>query len=327
MEKSPPDPVVDIDDVSKRYGDVVALQNVSLAVDPGRTVGIVGTNGAGKTTLFRLIAGQETPDSGRVRAAGLDPTAGPAVRRHVGFLPEDARFQPSLTGREVLTFHARVRRVPAGRRNHRIERILKTVGLRDVADRRVGTYSNGMQRRLGLATMLLLQPRVLLLDEPTAGLDPVGVEEFHALVDRIQAQTEVTICFSTHALGDVERLCDRVVVLDDGEVRDRGSLEEISRLDHTEVVVWTSSPPSDPTPEGLELETASRVHLDDATGRLIVECPTGEALEVLDDLRAMLPIERFTVQSGGLEEAFLDAVDPENDRVRPNNETSEHHKR
>ncbi|MFC7196107.1 ABC transporter ATP-binding protein [Halosimplex aquaticum] len=163
--------MIEVTDVTKRYGDVAAVDGVSLSVPSGASLGLVGTNGAGKTTLFRLLVGHETPDSGTVRVAGVDPTGGTHVRERVGYLPEHAGFQPALTGAEVLGYYADMRGVEAAD----VDTLLSVVGLGDAGDRRVGGYSNGMNRRLGLAVALLGDPDVLLLDEPTAGLDPAGV--------------------------------------------------------------------------------------------------------------------------------------------------------
>jgi Cu-processing system ATP-binding protein len=217
--------MIEITDVSNRYGPVHALDDVSLSVPSGASLGLVGSNGAGKTTLFRLLVGHERPDSGTVRVAGVDPTDGNRVRERVGYLPEDAGFQPALTGAEVLGYYADMRGNATGAT--RIETLLSVVGLEDAADRPVGGYSNGMNRRLGLAVALLGNPDVLLLDEPTAGLDPNGVAAFNRVVERVRDERDVTVVLSTHVLSEVETLCDRVAVLDDGRLRSVGTVEEV----------------------------------------------------------------------------------------------------
>jgi Cu-processing system ATP-binding protein len=220
---------IELEDVTVRYGDVTALDGVSLSVSHGEALGLIGTNGAGKTTLFRLLVGHESPDSGAVRVAGHDPTAGPAVREAVGYLPETSGFRDALTGREVLRLHARLRGVSASARSERVARTLATVGLAEAADRRVGDYSNGMARRLGLATALVADPAVLLLDEPTAGLDPNGVTAFDRLVGSLAERTDTTVVVCSHVLSVVERLCDRVAVLEDGVIRERGAVADLRR--------------------------------------------------------------------------------------------------
>ncbi|HKJ59373.1 MAG TPA: ABC transporter ATP-binding protein [Halobacteriales archaeon] len=219
---------IETTDVTKTYGDVVALDGLSLAVEAGSTFGLLGTNGAGKTTLFKLLVNHRRPDAGSLSVAGMDvATAGRDVRRVVGYLPERAGFPPSLAGREVLRFHARMHGIDRGEREERVAEVLETVGLPDAADRAVGGYSNGMNRRLGLATALLHRPRVLLLDEPTAGLDPQGVAAFHRIVERLHEERDLTVVLSSHVLSEVEALCDRVAILHDGRLRARGSLSAL----------------------------------------------------------------------------------------------------
>lgn len=214
-------------DVRKTYDDVIALDDLSLSIPSGSTFGVLGTNGAGKSTLFRLLVGHDRPDAGTIAVGGTDVTdESRRIREHVGYLPEHVGFPPALTGREVLAFHATVRGLPD---DGRIERVIDRVGLDPAAaDREVGGYSNGMQRRLGLATVLLPDPDVLILDEPTAGLDPRGVDEFHRIVERINDETNATVIFCSHALAEVERLCDRVAVLHEGVVRAAGPVDEIA---------------------------------------------------------------------------------------------------
>ncbi|MFB6139737.1 MAG: ABC transporter ATP-binding protein [Halosimplex sp.] len=232
--------MIEVTDVSKRYGDVVALDGVTLSVPDGASLGLAGTNGAGKTTLFRLLVGHARPDAGSVRVAGVDPTDGTRVRERAGYLPENAGFQPALTGAEVLGYYADMR--GEGADPARTDRLLSVVGLGDAGDRPVGGYSNGMNRRLGLAVALLGDPDVLLLDEPTAGLDPNGVDAFNRVVERIREERDVTVLLSSHVLGEVEALCDRVAVLDAGALRTVGTVEEVTRAAGETVTVTARYP-------------------------------------------------------------------------------------
>ncbi|MFB6150771.1 MAG: ABC transporter ATP-binding protein [Haloarculaceae archaeon] len=298
--------MIEIDDVTKRYGDVVALDDVSLSVTGGESVGLVGTNGAGKTTLFRLIVGHERPDGGRVRVGGVDPAAGPRVRERVGYLPESIGFQPALTGREVLEFHGEMRALDGV--GPRIDTLLGVVGLGDAADRRVGGYSNGMTRRLGLATALLGDPDVLLLDEPAAGLDPGGVDAFNRVVERIGEERDVTVLLSTHVLQEVERLCDRVAVLDDGTLRTVGTVPDVSHAAGDAVTVTARYP------DGTDAaaETLRNRFPDVAPSRagdeLELTCDRERVTRILGAVLETDP-ESVAVDEPGLEAAFRETVD------------------
>ncbi|WP_066415604.1 ABC transporter ATP-binding protein [Halorubrum aethiopicum] len=222
---------IDITDVHRRYGDLEALAGVDFTVEPGDAYGLVGTNGAGKSTLFRLVAGHERPDAGRVEVGGRDAAAaGWRVREEIGFLPEDPGFPPGETGRETLAFHADVRGIGSGPADvvERIEGAAATVGLADAIDRPTGGYSKGMRRRLGLAAALLANPSVLLLDEPTAGLDPNGVAALREVLTRVRDETNATVLLASHALREVERVCDRVGVVDGGRLVAEGTPADLA---------------------------------------------------------------------------------------------------
>ncbi|WP_336035438.1 ABC transporter ATP-binding protein [Halobacterium yunchengense] len=297
---------IELRDVRKTYGTVTALDGVSLSVARGETVGLVGRNGAGKTTLFKLLVGHETPDAGDVAVADLPPAADTALRERVGYLPERAGFPPSFTGREVLDFHARVRGV-AGRAR-RVERVLTTVGLADVADRAVGGYSNGMNRRLGLATALVGDPDVLLLDEPTAALDPAGVADFHEVVAALSRETDVTVVLTSHVLPEVERLCDRVVVLDDGAVSVEGDVADLRRTAGDAVSV-VSTVAGDPAAVADRIGDVDGVV--DATAdppRVRLECRRERVFDVLDALRDAADVADVEVAEPGLEAVFRETV-------------------
>ncbi len=297
---------IELHDVTKTYGTVTALDGVSLTVDAGSSMGLIGTNGAGKTTLFRLLVGHERPDDGRVRVGNCDPRAGPAVRRQVGYLPEHAGFDPRLTGREVLTFHARMRGVDADDRPQRVNRVLSTVGLDDAGDRRISGYSNGMNRRLGLATLLVGNPQVLLLDEPTAGLDPSGVEAFHELVTRIRDRTNITLVVTSHVLSEVERLCEEVAVLRDGELLATGDIAQLQRERGDRVTVdvtFATAVEFDGLADRPDVAVTRR-----SPERVELACPSEDAYEVLGDVRDRFPVASFEVRRPGLDDVFDDLV-------------------
>ena len=294
-------------DVRKEYGTVTALDGLSLEIPAGATFGVLGTNGAGKTTLFKLLVGHDRPDGGRLEVGPYDvETAGNRIRERVGYLPERVGFPPALSGREVLAFHARIRGLP---NDGRIESAIETVGLSTAdADRAVDGYSNGMRRRLGLATAVLSEPAVLVLDEPTAGLDPCGVAEFHGIIDRVRRTTDATVVVSSHVLSEVERLCDRVAVLDDGRVRTCGSVEDLVGSDETRVRLRPA------TSEGLDDLQAVVAEFGNASvsnGAVTVRCAAGDVPSLFARLESTVSLSDVTVERDGLEAAFHAALETE----------------
>lgn len=217
---------VQLSGVTKAYGKVRAVTDVSCVFRQGETIALVGHNGAGKTTLIKLMLGLIRPTSGTVRVLGEDPAAGQfEARRRLGYLPENVSFNMALTGRETLAFYARLKQVPVATTGALLER----VGLDGAADRRVGTYSKGMRQRLGLAQALLGRPRVLLLDEPTTGLDPALRRSFYEIVAGLRADG-ATVLLSSHALTELEGRADRVVIVNRGVKIADGTLEDLRRI-------------------------------------------------------------------------------------------------
>jgi Cu-processing system ATP-binding protein len=205
--------LVTLDQVTKAYGNHVAVKPTDLVLRAGETVALIGHNGAGKSTLMKLMLGLIRPTAGRVVVLGGDPAQGKTARSRLelGYLPENVAFAPSQTGAEVLAFYARLKRQPVSGNRTLFER----VGLAHAADRRVGAYSKGMRQRLGLAQALLGRPRLLLLDEPTTGLDPELRQGFYAIVRALRAEG-ACVLLSSHALPELEEHVDRVVVMNQG---------------------------------------------------------------------------------------------------------------
>ena len=213
-------------EVTKGFGKVDAVRAASFDLQQGETVALVGHNGAGKTTLIKLMLGLIRPTSGSIEVLGDDPAAGQfAARRQLGFLPENVAFNPGLTGRETLAFYARLKRQPA----FAVGPLLDRVGLTVAANRRVGTYSKGMRQRLGLAQALLGEPRVLLLDEPTTGLDPALRQSFYDTVEELRGRG-ATVLLSSHALTELEERAGRVIIMNRGIKVADGSLGELRRI-------------------------------------------------------------------------------------------------
>ena len=217
---------VSVNGVEKSYGSVRALRNVSFDLGPGRLSALVGHNGAGKTTLIKLMLGLIHADRGAVRMLNEDPAAGEfSARRQLGYLPENVAFNAALTGRETLAFYARLKQIkPAS-----AWILLDHVGLMDAADRRVGTYSKGMRQRRGLAQALLGRPRVLLLDEPTTGLDPALRQTFYEILNELR-DDGATVFISSHALNELEDRAEHVLIMNRGLLVAQGTLAELRSI-------------------------------------------------------------------------------------------------
>lgn len=210
--------------LAKRYGKTVALQDLSLRVAPGECLGFLGPNGAGKSTAVKLILGLVRPSGGDGELLGR-PLGDLRARRRVGYLPELFRYPAWLSAREVLALHARLLHLHDASRA--IDGALEEVGLRDRAGDRVGTFSKGMQQRLGLAVALLGDPSIVFLDEPTSALDPVGRRDVRDLIVRLR-ERGTAVFLNSHLLTEVERVCDRVCIVDRGSVIAIGGVEEIA---------------------------------------------------------------------------------------------------
>lgn len=219
---------VEIRHLTKRYGAIDAVRDVSFDLHRGETIALVGHNGAGKTTLLKLMLGLAHPSAGTIRVLGEDPAAGEfAARRRLGYLPENVSFHAALTGCEVLAFYARLK----GRPVTEAFELLDRVGLGAAATRRVGTYSKGMRQRLGLAQALLGKPQVLLLDEPTTGLDPALRLDFYDIVETLR-RDGATVVLSSHALAELGDRAGRVIIMRRGEMVANGSLDTLRRMVH-----------------------------------------------------------------------------------------------
>ncbi len=217
---------ISVTDVEKHYRAVRALRGVSFDLQPGRLSALVGHNGAGKTTLIKLMLGLIRATSGAVRVLGEDPAAGEfAGRRQLGYLPENVAFNTGLTGRETLAFYARLKRIAPSA----AWPLLGRVGLAHAADRKVGTYSKGMRQRLGLAQALLGRPRVLLLDEPTTGLDPALRQTFYDICDELRADG-ATVLISSHALTELEGRAEHVLIMNRGLLVAQGTMDELRHI-------------------------------------------------------------------------------------------------
>ena len=284
---------------------IPALRPLDLTVEAGEIFGLLGPNGAGKTTLVKLLLGVVHPTEGRATLFGHSIHAH-AARRSVGFLPENHRFPEFLTGRQTLTLYAQMAGVPAEDRVRRADALLDRVRLTGAADRRVGTYSKGMMQRLGLAQTLMNQPRLVVLDEPTDGVDPVGRREIRDLL--LELRTEgVTLFLNSHLLSEIERVCTRVAILKDGRLVREGTVEALT----TEERVWRLR--CSPVPHGLLADALEQVDsAEDATLHTyrLLAADRAALNDALDQLRAAsVEIEAIEPQRQSLEDLFIDVME------------------
>lgn len=221
--------IIEIKGLTKRYGDFPAVDNLTLNIKEGEVFGLLGPNGAGKSTTIRMILGLTEPSSGYVKVCGDNSSHQPLrVKQKVGYLPEDVGFYGTLSGIENLIYTARLNRIPDNEARTRISQLMELVGLKDDSKKKTGVYSRGMVQRLGLADVLLKNPRVIILDEPTLGLDPEGVKEFLNLIVRLSKKEGITVLFSSHHLHQVQQVCDRVGIFVKGRLIADGDIPGLS---------------------------------------------------------------------------------------------------
>ena len=220
--------MIEVEGLTKDYGTVVAVRDVTFSVGRGEVVGFLGPNGAGKSTTLRILAGFLGASSGRVRIDGKDISEDSlGARASLGYMPEASPLYPELRVREYLDFRARLKRVPRAKRRGAVERAMERARLVDVSETTIGHLSKGYRQRVGLADALVADPPLLILDEPTAGLDPNQVREVRSLIK--QLAQEHTVLLSTHILSEVEATCQRALVIDRGRLVAQGTLAELSR--------------------------------------------------------------------------------------------------
>ena len=248
-----------VKNVHKRFGDVPALQGIDLELRAGEWIGLLGPNGAGKTTLMRIIAGLTPADRGEFEFLGqpIDPKQSARTRKALGVVPQEIALYPALTGEENLRAFARFHGVDHRDLDQRVEWALQWTGVSDRAQHLVSTFSGGMKRRLNIACAVLHEPRVVLLDEPTVGVDPQARRRIWSMLESLR-ETGTSLIHSSHQLDEIESTCDRVLIMDHGKVVGRGELDELvdgllggqRRL----MVRFNSSPTPEPFRPDFEVE-------------------------------------------------------------------------
>ena len=294
--------------IEKRYGAIRALEGLTLELPPG-PIGLLGPNGAGKSTLIKLLLGQLEPSGGKARIAGFDPTRPAerlAMRRRVGYMPESDCLIPRMNGVELVTALGRLTGLTARDAITRAHEVLDYVGLEEARYRGLDEYSTGMKQRIKLAQALVHDPELLLLDEPTNGLDPKGRRHMLELVHDLGHNQGKSLLLCSHLLPDVERTCERVIVIHKGRIRSSGSIEELTRSEESwleveaegEVAAFKARLAAD----GYELEELApsrlRVRSREADGDRLFELAAASGAVVNE-----LTLERST-----LEEVFVEAL-------------------
>ena len=264
--------LIQLENVEKRYGELRALKNVSLDLEEGR-IGLLGPNGAGKSTLLKTLLGLLESDSGMVRVFGRDVAREPfEVRARIGYMPEGDSVMPELSALQYTVFAGELCGLPKPEAKARAHQVLHYVGLGEARYRRLGSFSTGMKQRVRLAQALVGDPKLLLLDEPTSGLDPRGRDEMLQLILDIPKRTGASVILSTHILPDVEKVCDQVVVIAQGEVLYAG---ELAPLVTAETGIFEVRTKGDPAALRRKLEE-SRCVVTMQGANLEVRVPEGE---------------------------------------------------
>lgn len=289
-----------LENVSYRYDKAPVLQGVDLSLEPGEILGLFGHNGAGKTTSIKLILGLMQPTQGEVSVLG-GLAGDPQVTQHIGYLPENVMFYPQLTGREILKHFARLK----GASLKQVPALLEQVGLEDAMDARTRTYSKGMRQRLGLAQALLGKPRLLMLDEPTVGLDPVATADLYRLLQGLRDEgAGIVLC--SHVLPGVEPYIDRAAILTDGAVKASGNLGSLRQQAHMPVSVLLTPANGISSLEKVIDESATTGRMTKTgQGTLRVDVQPREKVALLETVMASGEVADVSIHQPSLEDIYV----------------------
>lgn len=222
-------PIIQLNGLSKHYGSKKAVENLSLKINKGEIFGLLGPNGAGKTTTILMMLGLSEPTSGEALVCGINATNNPiAVKRKVGYMPDNVGFYDNMTALENLMYIGRLSGIPEEKIAVKARETMELVGLGDELYKKTGAYSRGMKQRLALADLLIREPEVMILDEPTLGIDPAGIKEFLVLIRQLSRQQGLTVLLSSHHLHQMQQICDRVGIFVEGQLLMEGNIDTLS---------------------------------------------------------------------------------------------------
>jgi ABC-2 type transport system ATP-binding protein len=295
----------------------LALRPLRLTIEEGEVFGFLGPNGAGKTTTLKLLMGLVFPTAGTARLLGF-AMDDPRVKSQIGFLPEQPYFYDHLNARELLNYYGQLSGVPAKGRAAKVERMLGRVGLSDSAGVQLRKFSKGMLQRVGLAQAILHEPKLVFLDEPMSGLDPMGRREVRDLIQQLRSEGK-TVFFSTHILSDAEALCDRVGVIHQGELRGVGAVAELTskRQGKIEILFYTQGQEQSVPPALISLGAEARVS-GNMVNATLPEEQQEAALEVIR--RERLKLISLTPVRSSLEEYYIEKLQPSEGHTEPGHE-------
>jgi ABC-2 type transport system ATP-binding protein len=301
------DAIVETQNITKKFGEFVAVDSVSLSIQPGEILGLLGPNGAGKTTLISMLCTTLMPSSGSASINGFDIAKRPAdVRKSIGIVFQDQSLDDRLTGRENLELHATLYGLDAATAAERIGRVLDLVELKDKADSLVRTYSGGMKRRLEIGRGLVHYPKVLFLDEPTLGLDPQTREHIWEYIKELAARERITILMTTHYMEEAEMLCTRIAIIDRGKIIAMGTPDELKAMLGGETVVLKVKDGDEPAVQDKIAATFPHAKCFDGRMVLSVKSAERELRGIFEDAKkAGIEIEEASMHRPTLNDVFL----------------------
>lgn len=300
--------IIETKDLTKQYNGTTVVDKLNLRVARSEIFGLLGPNGAGKTTTILMLMGLTEPGSGSLQVCGFNPTREPLkVKRVVGYMPEKVGFYENLTPRENLRFIARLNHIDTDETEKRSTDLLKAVGLGDTMDRKVSTFSRGMKQRLGIADTLIKKPELVIFDEPTAGLDPEGINQIIKLIAALP-QTGTTVVMCSHRLYEVQKICHSIGILSKGKMVAQGSLDQLGRKTLSEGRFRIELETIDPTPALLDsLRAIKTVKKVEAAGNTITVSTDADIRSDISRavVQADFPLNQMKIQEFNLDDIYM----------------------